>query len=255
MRFYTLPPRCFKYPFLFANIRTSKVLRGREFEHAIIDCGVHVFKENPRLSDYPKHFLWRYTQKAEILTHKFRGKVWIVIPDYPDDYHPGQIRHNIEKTLRNIEEFMSIKGVKWLPVLQSRYRDLLSFYESCERTRHLIGDYPRVAIGTVCKTKKLDFILECCKVARRFFPKSWIHAFGPTLKAVPLITKYINSYDSMSWGFPRLSFRKWSEKTGLRPLPNPNYSYDSQECCVYFKEYMKRLLELVPDLEVSRFTL
>jgi len=230
-------------------------LRGRKFEHVIIDCGVHIFKENPDLTDYPKSFLWRYAQKAEILTHKFRGKVWIVIPDYPDDYHPGQIVANIEKTIRNIKEFISIEGVEWLPVLQSRYRDIFSFYESCERTRRLIGDYPRVAIGTVCKTKKLSFIVECCRVARRFFPNSWIHVFGPTLKVVPLITKYINSYDSMSWCFPRGNFRKWHKRTGLRPFPNANYSYDTKECCFFFQEYMKRLLELVPNLEAGNFKL
>jgi len=196
VRFYSLPPRSLYYPFLLINMKYRDELRKRRFEHAILDSGVEIFKDK-RVQEYPKSFLWRYAQWAEIVSHQNKGKVWVTIPDYPDDLNPGQFGDNVEKTLKNVEEFISREGVEWLPVIQSRYFNRFSFIEGCKKLHHLIGNYPRVAIGTVCKVRNVKYITYCCKVARKFFPKSWIHAFGLTLTALPKVTKYINSFDSL----------------------------------------------------------
>jgi len=245
MRFYTLPPRHIEWPYLLVNMRIWKELWRRKFKHAILDSGVEVFKHNPHLKDYPKSFLFRYAQRAEIVSRRFEGKVWVTIPDYPDDLNPGQFGDNVEKTLQNVEEFISIDGVDWLPVIQARYLDVFSFYESCHRLRKLVGDYPRVAIGTVCKTRRHKFIVECCKVARKFFPKSWIHAFGLTLDVLPKVAGLIDSFDSLACYFPRLSFKEWSAKTGLRPFPNANPMSRTKQNEFFFYSYLKRLKEIV----------
>jgi len=167
-----------------------------------MDSGVLIFVD-PKIKDYPKRFLKMYPCRAKTLTEIFKDRLWVTIPDLPDDYNPGQFGDNVEKTLERIEEFLAFEGVNWLPVIQSRYLNRFSFLESCKRTRDIIGNYPRVAIGTVCKCRNLDFIEYCCVTARRFFPKSWIHAFGLTLHALPRIVGVINSFDSLAYSFPR----------------------------------------------------
>jgi hypothetical protein len=211
-----------------------------------LDSGVEVFKTRKNLKDYPPSFLQRYSQRAEIVSHRFKGKVWVTIPDYCDDFNPGQFGDNVEKTLRNIQDFITVDGVEWLPVLQSRFLNVLSFYEACERTRVLIGDYPRIAIGTVCKTRKHRFIVECCRIARKFFPKSWIHAFGLTLDVLPKVKSYINSFDSLACYYPRKSFKEWSAETGLKPFPNvAPTTARSKVAEVFFNAYLERLKEIL----------
>jgi hypothetical protein len=185
------------------NPNNYKILFKTRFEHAILDCGVELFKSNPSLKDYPQSFLEHWKRKAKQLTEIFGDKLWVTIPDYPDDFNPGQFGDNVAKTLQNIRDFIAIDSVNWLPSIQSRYLNRFSFLESCEAVRDLIGDYPRVAIGTVCKTNKISFIEYCCKATKLYFPNNHIHAFGLTLKALPKVTKTITSWDSIAYTFPR----------------------------------------------------
>jgi hypothetical protein len=127
----------------------------------------------------------------------------------------------------------------WLPVIQGRYLNKFSFLESAKQLHDLIGDYPQVAIGTVCKCQNLDFIEYCCKVARRFFPKSWIHAFGLTLTALPRVKHLINSFDSMAWTFPNVK--------GGHSCKN------LKERRLYFHRYLGRLKELAPNVRFYTF--
>jgi len=202
MRFYTNPRGLVQYPYIMLHMREYRKLFRMKFKHAIVDSGVMIFVKK-QVKDYPPWFMKNYAYKAKMLTEIFKDKVWVVIPDYPDDYNPGQFGDNVNKTIENIKRFITIEGVNWIPVLQCRYMNRLSFFEACERTREIIGDYPQVAIGTVCKCRKLDFIEYCCKVARKFFPNSWVHAFGLTLSALPRVCDIIDSFDSMAWTFPR----------------------------------------------------
>jgi len=224
-RFYTLPD--VDYPFLLVNRKNYRVLFKRKFTHAIIDSGVSDF-HNKNVKDYPASFLRNWTWKARQLQEIWKDKIWFVIPDYPDDYNPGQFGDNVSKTLRNIEYFISeAPDVNWLPVIQSRYLDKFSFLESCQKLRELVGNYPRVAIGTVCKTKDLSFITYCCKAARTHFPNSWIHAFGLTLSALPKVADLIDSFDSMAWTFPR-------ERGG-------HSCRNRKECLQYFYAYLEKV--------------
>jgi len=235
IRFYTFPPKRVYYPYLLVNPRNYKALFKKRFEHAILDCGVEFFKHNPDVKDYPRSFIESWKIQAKQLTKIFEDKLWIVIPDYPDDFNPGQFGDNVNKTIRNIEEFIAVDGVDWIVSLQSRYLDPFSFFESCERVRELVGDYPRIAVGTVCKTNNLDFIEYCCMLARHFFPKSWIHAFGLTLKALPRIKTpsgwLINSFDSLAYTFPR--------------TPGRSSCRNSEERKQFFHAYLERLKHLI----------
>jgi len=194
MRLYTEPPRGLYHPYLMVNPRTHRLLFKREFEHAILDAGVHIFHG---ATDYRPSFLTWYEWRAQMYSEIFKGRLWVVIPDYPDDYK--HIPGNVDKTLENTKRFIKVPGIEWVPVLQARYHDVFSFHESCQRVKQLIGSYPRVAIGTVCKTQNVRFIEACCRAARAHFPASWIHAFGITLRAVPRVKDLLDSCDSMSF--------------------------------------------------------
>jgi hypothetical protein len=202
IRFYTLPPKGVAHEYIFVNPRSANELYRRKFSHAICDSGVHYFYENPQAQDYPTGYMERYIRLAQKLAVGFGDRVWITIPDYPDDYHPGQFGDNVERTLMNIEQFVRIKDISWIPTIQASYKNKRSFEYCCKQLRR-IDYFERVAIGTVCKVRDLKFISECCRIARKHFPKSWIHAFGPPLNAVPHIMHYINSFDSAAWTFPR----------------------------------------------------
>ncbi|MCR6691559.1 MAG: hypothetical protein MRT15_04145, partial [archaeon YNP-LCB-003-016] len=191
------------------TFRQRKELFKRRFEHAILDSNVGLFFFHMKLSDYPPKFLERYVDAARSISEIFDGRIFITIPDYPADYYvdgrltPSAV-DNVERTLRNIERFIGIGGVNWLPVIQSKYMDTFSFIDSCNRLRGIVGgDYPQIAIGTICKCRNVKWITYCCKYARKIFPRSWIHAFGLTLKALPHVKRYIDSWDSTAWTFPR----------------------------------------------------
>ncbi len=239
VRFYTMAPRGVYHPYLLVNAGEGwsspwkyKSLFRRKFKHAILDAGVELFLRNPNVSDYPSLFLERYKRLAVQLTSAMKGRLWVAVPDFPDDYHPGQAGDNIGKTLSKIREFVPLPNVEWMPVLQSRYLDRLSFYESCARTREVVGDYPRLGIGTVCKTHNQEFILECCRIARKFFPSSRLHAFGPSLSVVPKIAPFIDSWDSSAWTFPRARGRT---------------SANTSEYPEFFAAYLERIRRLLGD--------
>lgn len=225
MPFYTMPPKGVDWPYLLCNPRNVGELSRRLFRGAIFDAGVEYFHKNPSARDYPPFFLHGVVAVASRLP----SNCWVTIPDYPDDYHPGQ--GSIEKTVANIKVCLKIKGVAWLPVVQSRNLDLLSLYEGLDATKKVIGNYPRVALGTVCKTNKKRYIVESCKAIRDWFPKSHIHAFGLTLTALPAINKIIDSWDSMAWTFPR--------GKGGHSCKN------QRERVNYFHQYIERIHELV----------
>jgi len=183
------------YPYILVNWNRKRRLKSYSWKHAILDSGVEIFLKGAK--DYPPGFFLRYEFKAQQLTEIYGERIWVVIPDYPDDYRNNPIPHNVERTLRNIKYFHKVKGVNWIYPLQCDYLNLQSFHNSC----HQVMKYQpeRVAIGTVCKTQDLDFIEKCCIMARKHFPNAWIHAFGLTLKAVPRILPFIDSWDSCAY--------------------------------------------------------
>ena len=196
--FYTYPPYGIHYPYLLLNRRNYRYIFRSSFRHAIIDSGVSDFIR-AGVTDYPESFLNTWMKEAQWLQSYFGDKLWFVIPDYPDDHNPGQFGDNVQRTIDRIQEYLRLcPEVNWLPVIQSRYHDQFSFIESCEKLKSLGYNYKRLAIGTVCKSRSVDFIEFCCEIARGYFPTSWIHAFGLTLKALPKVSRLIDSFDSLA---------------------------------------------------------
>lgn len=204
MRFYTTPTHGIKWPYIMANFNNSWHLAKRKYEHGILDCGIEIFQH---VSEYPKGYLRKYAARALQLS-KARGidKVWAVIPDYCDDLSPGLTGDNVERTLGNIEYFLTeynTHQVNWVPALQAKLHDRLSFTRSVSGLQKLWSSPPRIAIGTVCKSRNLKFIEWCMRYARSHFPKAWIHAFGLTLSALPRVVGLLDSWDSAAWTWPR----------------------------------------------------
>ena len=232
-RFYTYPFQVsgewIKYPFVCVPFHDYKLLFKFRWKFAILDCGVEIFAKGAK--EYPKGFFLRYEWKAQQLTQIFGDRLWITIPDYPDDYRNNPIENNVERTLANIKRFHNIKGVNWLYPIQSSYLDIDSFHFACHEVQKF--NPKRVAIGTVCKTNNLAFIVECCKMARKHFPNAWIHAFGPTLRALPKILPYIDSWDSTAFFCSREKGKGkcWTKKERLE----------------YFIAYLERVFEILTD--------
>ncbi len=258
IRYYTLPPKGIDYPWLFVNMRKYKLLFHYSFEHAIVDSGVEYFFNHLRVKDYPRSYLAWYKHKSKELSKIFgEDRIAIVIPDYPDDYEKGLTYEdkmdNVDKTLRNIEDFISVDGVTWIPVIQSRLHDSYSFWDSAMRVREIVGDYPIVAVGTVCKSKNLSWIRWCLMNARRRFPNSWIHAFGLTLSALRMVKRVVNSFDSQLWDSRRVlwkrarrlidSFDSMSYSFPRRPGFPSAKNYETR--IKYFYAYLHRIHEIL----------
>ena len=233
--FFTTPPRPLlregNYPYLLLNFFSYRYLfKNNNWKLAIVDCAVEHWFRKLKLNDYPKDFFKKWEEIAKILYDNFGERVWITIPDYPDDYYQGLCyengKDNVDKTLENIKKFIKLKGC-WMPVIQSNYKNIKRFEESAMLVKEIVGDYPRVAIGTVCKVRDGKFIVECCKIARKYFKNSWIHAFGLTIKYLDKVKEYINSFDSLAW----TSFKK--------------YKNSSNEKYWYFFEYIKRVENII----------
>ena len=172
-----------------------------KFRHLIVDSGVDKFFRHMRLKDYPEGYLEKYPYIAENLTKRFGERVWITLPDYPADYPENPIEDNMEKTIKNIETMID-RRVNWIVVIQARWGDLSEFERACRIYRDLIGEYPRIAIGTLCTKGKLEYAVGCCRLARRYFPTSWIHVFGPNIRWLRHISRYVNSFDSVAYWKP-----------------------------------------------------
>jgi hypothetical protein len=202
-RFYTVP--YFEdYPFVVIPYgkKAKSLLLNRNFEHAILDCGVSIFAKGN--DDYPEGFFEDYCNFAQEMTQVYGERLWTVIPDYPDDEilpnsKRHHIPHNVRKTLLNVERYHVVEGVNWVYPLQSSYLNLQSFHDGCHQIMKF--NPQRVAIGTVCKTQNIEFIEKCVRMARQHFPFQHIHAFGPTLSSLFAILPYIDSWDSTAWDY------------------------------------------------------
>jgi len=211
--FFTTPLRGIKYHWVIYNlyyIWENKNETKRIIEHepkiVILDSGVNYIFGKLKLKDYPKWYLENYTKIAEyvsrIIKQKTNAEVWVTCPDYPDDEHPGLVENNVEKTIENwikIAKNYQPKNFKWLIVIQSRYKDLESFKYCLEKAKEIWDGYDLFGIGTVCKIKDVKLIEKFVKLARKELGKNvWLHAFGPTMKSIRYIVKYIDSFDSIT---------------------------------------------------------
>lgn len=232
MRFYTYPEPFNKdYPWILCPFHIlRRTVRSHGFRHLICDVGVEIFAKGAK--EYPAGFFEEYIRAAKYYTSFLGDKIWFVIPDYPDDYVNNPIEDNVERTLRNIERFFKVDGVNWVFPLQADYMDLESFRYSCREVRKY--NPARVAIGTVCKTNNVEFIERCCRMARMYFPGAWIHAFGPTLRALPRILRYIDSWDSSAFFTSR--------------IPGQRMCKNKREREQYYREYLDKVNRILSKL-------
>jgi len=232
-RFYTLLEKPWRdYPFALVPFHLIKEMKWHKAKHWIIDSGVEIFAHGAK--DYPAWFFSRYEFYAKQYAEIYGDRIWVVIPDYPDDYRNNPIPHNVHKTLVNIKRFHVVKNVNWVYPLQSDYLNPQNFHDCCHQVMKYCPE--RVAIGTVCKTRNIEFIEKCCMMARRHFPVSHIHAFGATLKALPRILPFIDSWDSTAY------------------FTSSAYSQSGKGLCrnqkereQYFRDYLVRVNEILKD--------
>jgi len=200
-RFYAHPANYLKgsleWPYIMVALDEAKGGFWSYAKHVIIDCGVDKYFFMHKLKDYPHSYVETYPSRVYRYS---RMGAWIVIPDYPDDYHePGFLfkdgKDNVERTFENIERMHRYRHkINWIYPVQAHYKDLLSFEESLERLKEY--EPKRIGIGTVCKISDVKLIGKFAMKARKAFPDAWIHAFGPCLRSIIYIRPYVDSFDS-----------------------------------------------------------
>jgi hypothetical protein len=138
-----------------------------------------------------------------------RAEVWVTVPDYCDDYHPGNLwldekTTNIERTLQNIITAVEkYPQANWLIPVQGWNHQPQSIAYSIQLLKIKgLMEYNYYALANLCVEARLDIITATAKIARSLLPDKKLHIFGLKLKAVSLIRPYINSFDSLAWTRP-----------------------------------------------------
>lgn len=256
--FYTLPPPEIPWPFVLVNAnRPGPGLRylarhSRLVESVIIDSGVEVFRD-PGVREYPGGP--RSWMEGRLL-HLYRrvsllvpgAEVYVVANDYPDDYHPGSLwedwqRTNIERTLDNIVYAVERHpDVRWIIPVQGHYEDPRSIILSLEwleavgaldwaerSTRYL-------ALANLCVSKKCSTIEATVRLARSWLDTHGyggmrLHVFGPAVNCVRRVSHLIHSWDSVAWTRPR--------------APGGSSSWSSGERAYLFLTWIHRYADLI----------
>lgn len=192
MRFYTYPP--IEYPFILRNIKQKP---KSWFLHEIVDIGIYDLLKPPHQHSKSKLEKW----------FKISGQNTLkVVPDCPDLDNEYNIRtkiDNVEYSKELLEKYYNPSRFDLLPVIQGKYDNPGSFENYA---KWFLKQYPiprMIAIGTCCKASDSKAVKEIMYIARKLFPDSWIHAFGLKMNHYSLVSDVIDSWDSMSWTFPR----------------------------------------------------
>jgi hypothetical protein len=178
-------------------------------KNIILDSGINPIFECMKLKEYPTNYLANYYLYVKIIVRKIKEKnpnckIFVVIPDYPADIPDNPIENNVERTIENWIKFKDLpsENFTWMPSLQAKKLDFESFKYSIKKFKEIFGENYKIAgIGSVCKWKDVRVIEKYCRIAREELKNTWLHAFGPTVKALPYIWKYINSFDSITINF------------------------------------------------------
>ena len=95
IRFYTLPPSDVNWPHILINANNPALSYIRKHRKAIksviVDSGIEIFR-NPEVKDYPKGHIYRIVKLHNYLRRILPdAEVYVTVPDYCDDYHPGSL--------------------------------------------------------------------------------------------------------------------------------------------------------------------
>lgn len=188
--------------------------------HEIVDIGIYDLLKPPHQHSKDKLEKWI----------ELRTKGWKVVPDCPDlqgEFGRVVDFDNVVYSWELLGEYYDPDDPHHLPVLQSHYQDIQSFRDYIEQFKDVYGVVDKVAIGSIYKADDHDIGVGMLKIARREFPEAWIHAFGLRFQQLKRGFKYIDSFDSTSWTFPRTSGR--------------GSCRNKEERISYFFDYIRRL--------------
>jgi hypothetical protein len=261
-RYYTYAPEdCVTYLGIRINQSWPWILRNikqqpqRTAEHEIVDIGIYDLLHIPFCHSEEKINKWK----------ELKTEGWKVVPDCPDIN--GEFRSTIFNNLMKLKKKVSNKygelsvhiqrfiGYWWdylptfdtvsyswnlltelfdptdehhLPVIQCKYQNFKSYKQYIKRFKDKYGEHDKIAVGSICKADDNVLAVKMLKYLKQCFRTSWIHAFGLRMTQFRNAYQYIDSFDSMSFKFPR---------SGGRPSCRYNW-----ECLQYFWEYIAILV-------------
>jgi len=203
------------YPYLLINAFDETTLNyinyrsARFIKSIIVDSGVHSIFHKYELQEYPGGYQTWTDKVARLwrIVSKLVADSYVVVPDYPSDYHNNPVDDNVERTFRNIE--YAIKrhpDVKWIIPLQGKKDDILSIIKSFEYIKDLgiLDRYNYIAIAPTCATNNTKFLTDVAQIIwkrTKLIKKDnhyiKIHMFGATMKAWKSIAPFVDSTDTI----------------------------------------------------------
>ena len=240
MRFYTLPPFQIEYPYVLINGRNpNQGLRyiRRHFKNirsVIIDSGIEIFRDE-NVKDYPPNHLCKLV-RLYYRVKQFIDEVWLVCPDYCDDYHPRSLwisanYTNIERTVDSVLKCLErYPDVNWLIPIQGWHRKPKSVLRCLNLYKEYGVDREYYGIGNLCVEKRESIMIKTVRYVKSILKDRKIHVFGLDLRTARKLRNEIYSFDSMAWTRP-VDRQGWSCK-------------NTKERIEYFKKWLKRLNDI-----------
>jgi len=237
VRFFTTPPR--PYPYILINARNPDFSFLHSALEVIIDSGIEMFR-NPNVKDYPKDWEKRLVNLYYRVKTQTKGMVWLVVPDYPDDYHPRNLwisesYTNIERTLDNVLYYTAkYPSINWLIPIQGHNKKPDSVIRSIMlyKEHGILDRYDYFAVANLCVEPDTEIIHQTVKIAKNKLLDKKLHVFGLKLSALRKIYHMIDSFDSTAW---------------TRPVNNRVVNYgkrysakNKQERVRFFEEWLRR---------------
>lgn len=222
--FFTYAPEECKHPYILRNIK-QKPQNHDNFE--IVDIGIYDLLQYPNTHPTEKIEAWK----------QLKTEGWKVVPDCPDlsgEFKIDVDFINTDYSWELLQELYDPSDVHQIPVIQSEYGNANSLRIYCEKFIEHYGKPEKIACGSICKMDSSEKTKQLLKIVRRYFPDTWIHAFGLKLNHFKKVKHLINSFDSTSWTFPR--------------TPGRPSCKNKEQCIEYFYEYMDVVNSYV-DLE------
>jgi hypothetical protein len=217
----------------------------RHAEEVIIDSGVEIFRD-PSVKEYPKDHevrLLRVYMKVKQINQQAR--IWVTVPDYPDDYHPRSLWlsdevTNIERTVENVLKYTEqYKSIPWLIPIQGWYRNPKSVLRSIAlyREHGILEKYDYYAVGNLCVENDVEVTYRTLRIIREALPDKKVHVFGLHLAALRKVYWFIDSFDSMAWTRP------------VDSSLNANYSCKTTEERVrFFERWLEKYKRIVDSV-------
>ena len=250
--FFTLPPDSIAYPYVLVNANNPEHGLSYIKKHVgdvrkvIVDSGVEMFRD-PRVKDYPEGWIAKlktlYMRVKSLLP---KAEVYATVPDYPDDYHPKSLWihdkiTNVERTVENIlHATEKYPNVKWLIPIQGHYMKPRSVVRTLVLLREHewnFGKYDYYAVANLCTEVHTMVLRHTVAHVYGWFMENLgyvprLHVFGPKIKALPYIKRYIYSFDSMAWTRPV------NQKLHRK---HPYSAKNTEQRKLFFMEYLKHL--------------